>query len=151
MVKETLTAKVSPKTLDRLESHADREGISKSEAADRMIKQGLDVEESDMRLVPVRSDGGTIIEKNLTQIDGQLQELDQEIGTVTKEIGTVKEQNKRVQEIVRSLSIGFVAFIVWAVTVLVANLPLLVELLYGGLVVVYISYFMLSLGVVSDD
>jgi len=69
MVKETLTAKVSPKTLNRLEKHADDEGISKSEAADRLLKQGLDVEESDMRLVPVKADGGTVIEDRLDRIE----------------------------------------------------------------------------------
>jgi hypothetical protein len=57
MGKEMLGAKVAPRTLDRLEKYADKEGISKSEAADRMIKQGLDVQESDMRLVPVQADG----------------------------------------------------------------------------------------------
>lgn len=69
MPKETLTAKVSPKNLERLEEYAEREGISKSEATDRLVKQGLDVEESDMRLVPVKADGGTIIEDRLDEIE----------------------------------------------------------------------------------
>jgi hypothetical protein len=83
MTKKTLTAKVSPKTLDRLEDYADREQLSKSESADRLIKQGLDVEESDMRLVPVRSDGGTVIEDRLDQIESQqqnrLDEIDRKV------------------------------------------------------------------------
>lgn len=74
MTKKTLTAKLSPKNLNRLEDYADREGISKSEATDRLVKQGLDVEESDMRLVPVRSDGGTIIEDRLDEIEKRQQE-----------------------------------------------------------------------------
>jgi hypothetical protein len=77
MTKKTLTAKLSPKNLSRLEDYADREGISKSEATDRLVKQGLDVEESDMRLVPVKSDGGTIIEDRLDEIErNQLDRLD---------------------------------------------------------------------------
>jgi hypothetical protein len=48
-----------------------------------MLKQGLDVEESDMRLVPVRSDGGTVIEDRLDQIESQqqnrLDEIDQKV------------------------------------------------------------------------
>jgi len=74
MVKEVLTAKVGPRTLDRLESYADREGISTSEAADRMVKQGLDVQESDMPLVPVRSDGGTEIEDELNNLQSDVRQ-----------------------------------------------------------------------------
>lgn len=82
MVKETLTAKVSPKTMNRLEEYAEREGISKSEGTDRLLKQGLDVEESDMRLVPVKSDGGTIIEDELEYTQNQVNELSKEIDEV---------------------------------------------------------------------
>jgi parvulin-like peptidyl-prolyl isomerase len=80
MAKETLTAKVSPKNLERLEEYAEREGISKSEATDRLVKQGLDVEESDMRLVPVQTDGGTIIEDRLDEIHRQQSQKFNEIG-----------------------------------------------------------------------
>lgn len=69
MAKEMLGAKIASRTMERLEKYAEREGVSKSEAADRILKQGLDVEESDMRLVPVRSDGGTIIEDRLDEIE----------------------------------------------------------------------------------
>jgi len=82
MAKKTLTAKVSPKNLDRLENYADREGISKSEATDRLVKQGLDVEESDMRLVPVKSDGGTKIENSLGDVQSQLDRIDSDLQDV---------------------------------------------------------------------
>jgi hypothetical protein len=73
-----LTARLSERTLERLEEYSDREGMSKSKAADNMIRQGLDVEESDMRLVPVRSDGGTVIEDRLDEIEQQqTQKLDE--------------------------------------------------------------------------
>jgi hypothetical protein len=79
MVKEPLTAKVSPKTLSRLEDYAEREGISKSEGTDRLLKQGLDVEESDMRLVPVKSDGGTVIEDELEHTQNQVREVSEDV------------------------------------------------------------------------
>jgi len=79
MPKETLTAKVSPKNLERLEEYAEREGISKSEATDRLVKQGLDVEESDMRLVPVKADGGTRIENSLDDVQSQLNRIDDDL------------------------------------------------------------------------
>jgi hypothetical protein len=79
MGKEMLGAKIAPRTLDRLEEYADKEGISKSEAADRMIKQGLDVQESDMRLVPVQADGGTVIEDELEHTQSEVNSLSEEV------------------------------------------------------------------------
>lgn len=79
MTKEVLSAKVAPRTKKRLEEYANKEGISNSEATDRLVKQGLDVEESDMRLVPVRSDGGTIIEDELQVTQNQVQQNAQSI------------------------------------------------------------------------
>ena len=40
-----VSAKIGGKTYDRLENYSDEEGISRSQAIDRMLKQGLDVEE----------------------------------------------------------------------------------------------------------
>lgn len=95
MTKKTLTAKVSPKTMNRLEAYADREELSKSESADRLIKQGLDVEESDMRLVPVETDGGTIIENRLDEIEknqqNQLDKIDSKIESLDDEPSQVEE------------------------------------------------------------
>lgn len=95
MTKKTLTAKVSPKTMNRLEAYADREELSKSESADRLIKQGLDVEESDMRLVPVQTDGGTIIENRLDEIEknqqNQLDKIDSKIESLDDEPSQVEE------------------------------------------------------------
>lgn len=68
-----VSAKIGGKTYDRLENYSDEEGISRSQAIDRMLKQGLDVEESDMRLVPVKTDGGTEIENSLNQARQALQ------------------------------------------------------------------------------
>jgi len=111
MVKETLTAKVSPKTLNRLEKHADDEGISKSEAADRLLKQGLDVEESDMRLVPVKADGGTVIEDRLDRIEQSQQERFNQI----EEIANVD----RTEQYLRA---GVMSFAAWTIVFGVVNL-----------------------------
>jgi hypothetical protein len=146
MAKEMVGAKVSPKTAERLEKYADREQISKSEAIGRLLKQGLDVEESDMRLVPVKSDGGTVIEENLSQIDGQLQELDQEIGMVSEEIEAVQNQNERVEQIMGGLSLGVIGYLIWAFGVLIFDIPLSLSLLTGGLLLTYLTYYILAFG-----
>jgi len=108
MTKKTLTAKLSPKNLNRLENYADREGISKSEATDRLVKQGLDVEESDMRLVPVKADGGTIIEDRLDEIEksqqDQLNQLDQKVDSLSEQPSAVEELTAQA----RLWSFGFV-------------------------------------------
>jgi hypothetical protein len=75
--KQMVSAKIGGKTYERLDSYADREEISRSQAIDRMLKQGLDVEESDMRLVPVQTDGGTKIENRLDSVQEELEEQNQ--------------------------------------------------------------------------
>jgi len=75
--KQMVSAKIGGKTYERLENYADREEISRSQAIDRMLKQGLDVEESDMRLVPVQTDGGTKIENRLDSVQEELREQNQ--------------------------------------------------------------------------
>jgi hypothetical protein len=79
MAKEMLGAKVSPRTMERLERYADQEGISKSEATQRLLDKGLDVQESDMRLVKVRGDGGTVIQDELELTQSEVDSLSQEI------------------------------------------------------------------------
>jgi len=71
--KEMVSAKIGGKTYDRLEEYSDEEGISRSQAIDRMLKQGLDVEESDMRLVPVKTDGGTRLENKIDSVESSLE------------------------------------------------------------------------------
>jgi hypothetical protein len=44
-----------------------------------MAKQGLDVEESDMRLIPVKTDGGTRIENTLNQAQKTLESQSEKI------------------------------------------------------------------------
>jgi antitoxin component of RelBE/YafQ-DinJ toxin-antitoxin module len=55
--KSMVSAKIAERTKERLDEYADREGISRSQVIDRMLKQGLDVENGDVKVVPV--DQGT--------------------------------------------------------------------------------------------
>jgi Mg2+/citrate symporter len=80
--KTVVSAKMGNRTVERLEEYAEEEGISRSQATERMAKQGLDVEESDMRLIPVKTDGGTRIENTLNQtqqtLESQSEKLDEQ-------------------------------------------------------------------------
>jgi Mg2+/citrate symporter len=80
--KTMVSAKMGNRTVERLEEYAEEEGISRSQATERMAKQGLDVEESDMRLIPVKTDGGTRIENTLNQtqqtLESQSEKLDEQ-------------------------------------------------------------------------
>ena len=67
-----VSAKIGGKTYKRLEEYSEKEEISRSQAIDRMLKQGLDVEESDMRLVPVKTDGGTEMEQKLESVEEKI-------------------------------------------------------------------------------
>jgi hypothetical protein len=144
-----LTARLSERTLDRLEKYADREGMSKSKAADLMIKQGLDVEESDMRLIPVRSDGGTVIEDGFEQIDSQLQEIDRDLGDrleqLDEEVQTVTDRNKRLEEIQTGLFVGFAGIVVWAASVLTYDISLSLSVGSASLLLLWLLYFFSSL------
>jgi hypothetical protein len=133
MVKETLTAKVSPKTLNRLEKHADNEGISKSEAADRLLKQGLDVEESDMRLVPVKADGGTIIEDRLDRIEQSQQDRLNQI-----------EEIAYIDQTEQYLRVGVMSFATWTILFGIAN----ILLNYQYIAFLYISFILTIIGII---
>jgi hypothetical protein len=77
--KTMVSAKMGNRTVERLEEYAEEEGISRSQATERMAKQGLDVEESDMRLIPVKTDGGTRIENSLNQAQKTLENQSEKI------------------------------------------------------------------------
>jgi antitoxin component of RelBE/YafQ-DinJ toxin-antitoxin module len=118
--KEMVSAKVASRTKDRLDEYADKEGISRSQAIGRMLKQGLDVEESDMRLVPVRSDGGTVIEDRLDQIESQqqnrLEEIDRKVeASLEDEPSWIEQQIQAVQ--ISSVGLGLAGAAVYLLSV----------------------------------
>ena len=72
--KSMVSAKIAERTKKRLDEYAEKEGISRSQAIGRMLKQGLDVEESDMRLVPVQTDGGTKLENQIGEVQQTIEQ-----------------------------------------------------------------------------
>ncbi|MFB9324221.1 MULTISPECIES: hypothetical protein [Actinomycetes] len=125
--KEMVSAKIGGKTYDRLENYSDEEGISRSQAIDRMLKQGLDVEESDMRLVPVKTDGGTEIENQLDSVESHLENQSEKIDSQQK------NQNY--------LNLILVVSLVWIGVQLVADLGALISAVTGIPLIVGIGYF----------
>ena len=122
-----VSAKIGGKTYDRLENYSDEEGISRSQAIDRMLKQGLDVEESDMRLVPVKTDGGTQIENQLDSVESHLENQSEKIDTQQK------NQNY--------LNLILVVSLVWIGIQLVVDLGALILGVSGIALIVGIAYF----------
>lgn len=121
-----VSAKIGSKTYDRLENYSDEEGISRSQAIDRMLKQGLDVEESDMRLVPVKTDGGTEIENQLDSVETHLENQSEKIDSQKK------NQNY--------LNLILVASLLWIGVQLVVDLGALVSALTGTPLIVGLVY-----------
>lgn len=125
--KEMVSAKIGGKTYDRLENYSDEEGISRSQAIDRMLKQGLDVEESDMRLVPVKTDGGTEIENQLDSVESHLENQSEKINT--------QQRNQNY------LNLILVVSLVWIGIQLVAELGAFISAVTGIPLIVGITYF----------
>jgi antitoxin component of RelBE/YafQ-DinJ toxin-antitoxin module len=82
--KEMVSAKIAPRTKERLDNYKDEQGVSRSQAIDIILKQGLDVEESDMRLVPVKTDGGTKIENQIGETQDQLEEVEKTVDEIKR-------------------------------------------------------------------
>ena len=121
-----VSAKIGGKTYDRLENYSEEEGISRSQAIDRMLKQGLDVEESDMRLVPVKTDGGTRMENKLDSVENHI------------EIQSDKIEAQEKYQLV--LNTTLIASIVWIFLVLTYSLPSLFVGVSGiGLILILVS------------
>jgi hypothetical protein len=123
MSKNTLSAKVGDRTLERLEDYANEEGISKSEATDRMVKQGLDVEESDMRLVPVRADGS-----------GAVEDVQEEVSKAKDEITTTQAEIKQLKSSIKAIGPAIGLALIWIGVQSSVGIP-------GGTVPVAVSGF----------
>ena len=122
-----ISSKMASRTAERLKEYAEREGISKSQAVENMVRQGLDVEESDMRLVPVKTDGGTEIENQLDSVESHLENQSEKIDTQQK------NQNY--------LNLILVVSLVWIGVQLVADLGALISAVTGIPLIVGIGYF----------
>jgi hypothetical protein len=118
MAKKTLTAKVSPQTLERLEEWAEEKGISKSEATNRLLDKSLDIEEDD-KFVVMTDGKGEQIETTLAEVDSQLSEIDEQVVDIQS---SFRKEFRKVQTayvpigaallwLVLEVSFGFPAFV----------------------------------------
>jgi membrane-bound ClpP family serine protease len=78
MTKETLSARINEETESELEDYADSLSISKSEATDRLLHKAIKIENGDVEIVPIRSDGGQI-EDRIHDTENQLEELSSQL------------------------------------------------------------------------
>jgi Flp pilus assembly protein TadB len=129
--KTMVSAKMGNRTVERLEEYAEEEGISRSQATERMAKQGLDVEESDMRLIPVKTDGGTRIENTLNQARQTLENQSEKI------------EDQQIAQKYLSLSLSLAIF--WLGVHIIFVVPSLVSIgtgtvLMAGLIYSYYRY-----------
>lgn len=140
MSKEMVSAKLSPVTKERLEDYADRMGISRSEAVDRMVTQGLDVEESDMRLVKVQNDGGTPIE-NVENTVGKIQsDVDDLNGEIEKVENGFEAQSVYLRNLLSLLAFGMV----WIGIEITVGLPSYLVLTTGPMLMIGLVHQLLS-------
>jgi hypothetical protein len=73
MTKDTLSARISSNTTEKLEEYADERKISKSEATDRLLNKALRIESADVEIVPIATDGSGVEQR----IDNQEQTLEE--------------------------------------------------------------------------
>jgi len=121
-----VSAKIGGRTFDRLENYKEEEGISRSQAIGRLLKQGLDVQESDMRLVPVKTDGGT-------KMENQLQANGKELEKIKQELKSESENQQREQRKTQILNVLTVAGLLFIAAELFAGLPVWFILSFGSL------------------
>jgi CxxC motif-containing protein len=83
MTKDTLSARISSNTTERLEEYADERKISKSEATDRLLNKALRIESADVEIVPIATDGSGVDER-ITEQEEILSEINQQVESVIK-------------------------------------------------------------------
>ena len=78
MTKDTLSARVSSNTTEKLEEYADERKISKSEATDRLLNKALRIESADVEIVPIATDGSGV-EQRINNTETQLEQLNSQV------------------------------------------------------------------------
>lgn len=133
-----VSAKIGGKTFDRLENYADEEEISRSQAVDRMVKQGLDVEESDMRLVPVKSDGGTIVEEKLDEHGKEVKRTRERQEELEEQFNSREQKQTQTQSLIELQTLLIAAGFLFVAAELSIGLPDLL-VIFGGLLILAVS------------
>jgi len=78
MTKDTLSARISSNTTEKLEEYADERKISKSEATDRLLNKALRIESADVEIVPIATDGSGV-EQRINNTETQLEQLNSQV------------------------------------------------------------------------
>ena len=78
MTKDTLSARISSNTTEKLEEYADERKISKSEATDRLLNKALRIESADVEIVPIATDGSGV-EQRINDTETQLEQLNSQV------------------------------------------------------------------------
>jgi len=113
MGKKTLSAAVSPKTMERVDRYAEEEQITRSEATARLLKKSLDLEEEEGVHI-VSTDGGQT-QKQLDAINNRLDEIEDVAGD-SDELESFASQ---LQSIMLPLSLS----ILWVIIEVTAGIP----------------------------
>ena len=132
-----VSAKIAPRTKERLDSYKEEQGVSRSQAIDIMLKQGLDVEESDMRLIPVKTDGGSKLENEVQETQKQVNEVESIAEEIQSDIEDDILNNRRnyafigigIAYIVLELGIGLPSLVSIGI-----GIPLIIALIYTNFV-----------------
>ena len=78
MTKDTLSARISSNTTEKLEEYADERKISKSEATDRLLNKALRIESADVEIVLIATDGSGV-EQRINNTETQLEQLNSQV------------------------------------------------------------------------
>ncbi len=113
MGKKTLSAAVSPKTMERVDKYAEEEQITRSEATARLLKKSLDLEEEEGVHI-VSTDGGKT-QKQLNAINNRLDEIE-DVADGPDELESLASQ-------LRSIMLPLTLSILWIGIEVTAGIP----------------------------
>lgn len=137
MTKETLSARISGATYEELEEYAEERGMSKSEATDRLVEKALKIENGDVEIVPVSTDGGTTVEDALKTQSTEIQKVNEQIESVSSSI----TENRL---LVRAQNVALLVGFFWVYLQLQVGTSVLVTVLTGLPLIALLIYPLLK-------
>ena len=135
-----VSASVPQRLKNQIEEYADRKGLSRSEAINRLIEQGLEMSQSEVTVIygdqEIVTDGGQLAQRFSAEMSS-LQEQAEEIEKrVEKE--AEKRQNREVAS--KRLTAILAVAVVWLGTVTVFSLPSLGVIFSGAGIIALLLY-----------
>jgi hypothetical protein len=130
MTKEVLSARLDEITSEQLDEFADRNSLSRSEAAERLIHQSLRIEKGDVEIVPVSPDGG---------IDQQLDQTRQALQSQSNRLEEQEEAQLWIQVILFLVIVWLTIINTFSVPIIAAIVTGLVS--FGGLAYTLYRYW----------